>query len=141
MTDEQPIGILAPEPDDEEVKYNEQDETSDFDDVPRWRYVIAEGLEAHLQKPTEEQLLVLLRMSDILDDDTTGAIRLYGDALDALMLPDEAHRCRRWLLQGKVKAEAFVNVGPAAIRHWFPGTLDKEAPTNGPQARRRPRRR
>lgn len=137
------------------VKYDKDDETSDVDGEIRWRYVIGvdakdpepdeekkRRLTVHLTKPSEEQLLVLLRLVDLAEDDQVGTVRLYADALDALMAPGESHRCQRWLLQGRIKADDFVAVGPAAISHFWPemAMINESAPKHGPTARRRARR-
>jgi hypothetical protein len=140
---------------DEQIKYDDKGETTGIDGLKRWRYVIGRDakdpnpdpdkrrpLEIHLSEPTEAQLLVLLRLIDLAEDDAMGTVRLYGDALDALMAPGESHRCQRWLLQGRLTAEQFVAVGPEAIKHFWPELLEDEkaaAPKHGPTAR--PRRR
>jgi hypothetical protein len=135
------------------IRYDAHDETRDIDGQPRWRYVIGvdtrdpapddadkRRLIVHLTKPTEEQVLVLLRLVDLAEDDQMGTVRLYADALDALMAAGESHRCQRWLLQRRIDAMQFAEVGPAVLRHYWPDLLEKvEAPKNGPTAR--PRRR
>jgi len=99
-------------------------------------------LVVHLAKPTDEQLLVLLRLVDLAEDDPMGTVRLYGDVVDALMDAErgEPLRVQRWLLQGRVTALEVTEIGMAAIRHWFPGVMEaQEAPKHGPTARRRRR--
>lgn len=128
------------------ITYDSGDETRDLDGEVRWRYVIGTDrkepdkgeLVVHLSRPSEEQLLVLLRLVDLAEDDQMGTVRLYGDALDALMAPGEPRRCARWLLQGRIHASDFIAVGPAAIRHFWPEVLEAEkAPKHGPTARPR----
>lgn len=137
--------------DEPKIKYNAKDETSDIDGAPRWRYVIGRDakdpapederrpLVVHLKQPDEAQLLVLLRLVDLAEDDQMGAVRLYADALDALMAPGESRRCQRWLLQGRIPAEDFIAVGAEAIRHYWPELIEDKlaAPKHGPTARRR----
>jgi hypothetical protein len=142
---------------DERVKYDANDETTDIDGQVRWRYVIGHdakdpdpdvskrrALEVNLSKPSQEQLLVLLRLVDLAEDDEVSTVRLYGDAIDALMAPGESLRCQRWLLRGRVTAEEFGRVAPAAVEHFWPEVMAEaraKAPKHGPTARPRRARR
>jgi hypothetical protein len=137
------------------IKYDSNDETTAIDGEVRWRFVV--GLDAkdpepdekkrrplaiHLAKPNEEQLLVLLRLMDLAEDDGVATVRLFADVIDALMAPGESHRCQRWLLQGRIKAEQFANIASSVIEHYWPEEFKKvTAPKNGPTARPRARRR
>jgi hypothetical protein len=137
--------------DEPKIKYDKNDETSDIDGTPRWRYIVGRDakddapeaerrpLVLHLTQPDEAQLLVLLRLVDLAEDDQMATVRLYADALDALMAPGESHRCQRWLLQRRIPAEEFIAIGPAVIRHYWPELIEDKvaAPKHGPTARRR----
>lgn len=141
MTDEQ--GTTT------KIKYDANGETTDIDGQKRWRYVIGIDkkdpergeLAVNLTQPDESQLLVLLRLVDLAEDDAVATVRLFADALDALMAPGESHRCQRWLLQGRIDAEAFMHIGEQVVYHYWPEVEEdrKAAPKHGPTAR--PRRR
>jgi hypothetical protein len=115
----------------------------------RFEYVIkapVEGVHAgyvvHLAKPNEAQLLVLLRLVDVIEDSAVDGARLYGDALESMMAPGEGHRVQRGLLKGHLEVEDFGNIGPAAIRHFYPEIMAKaEQKQHGPAATRKPRKR
>lgn len=126
----------------------EVDEPTDPQEPERFEHVVKAAVEgvhpayiASLSQPTEAQLLVLVRMADMVDDSPLNAVRLYSDAIEALMLPEESHRLQRGLLRGHLTPEDFVEVGPAAIRHYFPELMENRAQkTHGPAATRRPKK-
>lgn len=116
----------------------------------RWPYVIAEPIEGvhdgytvHVTKPTDAQLLVLLRLVDLTEDNAPDAVRLYGDVLEHLMDQEkrEGFRVQRGLIKGHVTEEDFIKMGPEIIKHYFPGAIDnREARRAGAKATRRPKR-
>ncbi len=114
-----------------------------IEDAARWPYEIKPGYTVHLTKPTESQLLVLLRLLDLVEERPADAVRLYGDALDALMDEGESFRCQRGLIKGDLEPEDFSKMGPAVIRHFYPEEMraggEAQAPKHGPTATRRPK--
>lgn len=95
--------------------------------VERFEHVIVEPVEGvhtgyvvHFSKPTNEQLMVLLRLLDLAEDAPADAVRLYGDTLEALMDEREGFRVQRGLIKGHVKEEHISEMGPVVIRHYFP---------------------
>ena len=117
----------------------------------RWEYVIKEPVEdvhagyvVHVTKPTDAQLLVLLRLTDLADDNPADAVRLYGDTLEALMDGEkrEGFRVQRGLIRGHLDENDFAEMGPEIIKHFFPGAIDnREARRAGAKATRRPAKR
>ena len=112
-----------------------------IEDAPRWASEMAPGYTVHLSKPTEAQLLVLLRLMDMIEDDPASAVRLYGDTLDSLMDEGESFRCQRGLIKGDLEPDHFSKMGPDVIRHFYPEQMQSAAPKNGPTATRRPKKR
>jgi hypothetical protein len=116
----------------------------------RWEYVIKEPVEdvhtgyvVHVTKPTDAQLLVLLRLVDSMEDNAADSVRLYGDVLEALMDEEkrEGFRVQRGLIKGHLDENDFINMGPEIIKHFFPGAIDNRAARRaGAQATRRPKR-
>lgn len=119
-------------------------------DGDRWAYVMAEPVEGvhagytvHVTKPTDAQLLVLLRLLDLVEDAAADAVRLYGDTLEALMDAEarEPFRVQRGLIKGHLTEDDFIKMGPEIIKHYFPGAIDnRQARRQGAKATRRPKR-
>lgn len=117
------------------------EETAEVEERLEYEVKKGSGLVVHLAKPNEAQMMVLVRMVDLLEDAPVDAVRLYGDALEKLMEPGEGFRCQRALLSGKIEIEDFVEMGPAVLRHFYPEQASAAtAPTNGPVATRRPKK-
>lgn len=113
----------------------------------RWAYVLTEPVEGvhdgytvHLSKPTDAQLLVLLRLID--NDAPIDAVRLYGDVLEALMDSEkrEGFLVQRGLAKGHLNEDHFSEMGPAVIRHYFPEVENREQRRAAARATRRPKR-